>query len=112
MSAMGKDQKDIGINVVPPTKSCNDKNCPFHGQLSVRGTIIRGKIVSSSAEKSVVVEKERRHYIPKYERYQKTTRRYTAHLPPCIPVEIGDDVSIMECRPLSKTKSFVVVEKK
>lgn len=112
MPTMGKNQKDIGINVVPPTKSCNDKKCPFHGQLSVRGTIIRGKIVTSSAEKSVVVEKERRHYIPKYERYEKITRRYTAHLPPCIPVEIGDDVSIMECRPLSKTKSFVVVEKK
>jgi small subunit ribosomal protein S17 len=109
---MGKNQKNIGINITPPSQLCTDKNCPFHGNLRVRGTMIRGKIVSASMEKSVIIQKERKHYIPKYQRYEKRTRRYAAHLPPCIPVNLGDDVTIMECRPLSKTKSFVVVEKK
>ena len=109
---MGKNQKNIGINIIPPSQHCTDKNCPFHGELRVRGTMIRGKIVSASMEKSVIIQKERKHYIPKYERYEKRTRRYAAHLPPCIPVQLGDEVMIMECRPLSKTKSFVVVEKK
>jgi len=37
--------------------------------------------------------------------------RITAHNPPCIGAKTGDKVKIAECRPISKTKSFVVVEK-
>ena len=48
----------------------------------------------------------------KYERYEKRTRRYAAHLPSCIGgVSPGDRVRIMECRPLSKTVKFCVIEK-
>jgi small subunit ribosomal protein S17 len=48
----------------------------------------------------------------KYERYEKRTRRYSAHLPSCIGgVAAGDRVRIMECRPLSKTIKFCVIEK-
>jgi small subunit ribosomal protein S17 len=101
----------IGIEVKETTKKCDDPNCPFHGKLSVRGQLIRGKVVSNKMEKSVVVERERKRYIPKYERYEKRTSRYVAHSPSCIPLKKGDEVRIMECRPLSKTISFVVVEK-
>lgn len=102
----------IGINVEEPKKKCNDKNCPFHGHLKVRGIILKGKVVSTAMQKTVVVERERLHYVPKYERYEKRTSRYKAHLPPCIDVKKGDEVIIMECRPLSKTKHFVVVGKR
>jgi len=48
----------------------------------------------------------------KYERYEKRTRKYSAHLPSCIgDVSEGDRVRIMECRPLSKTIKFCVIEK-
>lgn len=102
----------IGINVEEPKKKCNDKNCPFHGHLKVRGIILKGKVVSTAMQRTVVVERERLHYVPKYERYEKRTSRYKAHLPPCIDVKKGDEVIIMECRPLSKTKHFVVVGKR
>ena len=102
----------IGIEVEEPKERCNDPNCPFHGHLKVRGIILRGRVVSTAMQKTVVVERERLHYVPKYERYEKRTSRYKAHLPPCIKVEKGDEVIIMECRPLSKTKHFVVVGKK
>ncbi len=102
----------IGIDVEEPEEKCNDPNCPFHGHLKVRGIIIKGKVVSTSMQKTVVIEREKLHYVPKYERYEKRTSRYKAHLPPCIHVNKGDDVIIMECRPLSKTKHFVVVSKK
>ena len=36
--------------------------------------------------------------------------RISAHIPDCINAKAGDNVKIMECRPLSKTKKFVVVE--
>ena len=51
------------------------------------------------------------HYVPKYERYEKRTSIYAAHCPPCIKTKIGDKVRIAECRPLSKTVSFVAIEK-
>ena len=50
--------------------------------------------------------------VPKYERYEKRTSRYLAHSPPCFQVKIGDELSIMECRPLSKRVSYVVIENK
>jgi len=102
----------IGINVKEPEKECDDRNCPFHGTLSVRGIILTGKVVSDAMDKTVVVEKTKMHYVPKYERYEKRTSRYKAHLPPCIEAKKGDEVTIAECRPLSKTVSFVVVERK
>ncbi|MHB8586018.1 MAG: 30S ribosomal protein S17 [Thermoplasmatota archaeon] len=102
--------RDIGIEVTPPPGTCTDPHCPFHGTLSVRGVIVDGLVASTKMEHSVVVEREFRRYVPKYERYEKRTRRYTAHHPPCIPLTAGDEVTIMECRPISKTKSFVVIE--
>ena len=104
--------RDIGIDVKAPEKECDDPKCPWHGHLKVRGEIIKGKVVSTAMQRTVVVERERLHYVPKYERYEKRTSRYKAHLPPCIEVKKGDEVIIMECRPLSKTKHFVVVSKK
>lgn len=101
--------RDIGIDIEMPEKTCDDPNCPFHGILAVRGQIIKGKVVSDKMDKTVIVEKERLMYIRKYERYEKRTTRLPAHKPPCIDVDVGDEVMIMECRPLSKTKSFVVV---
>jgi len=59
---------------------------------------------------TVVVEKEYLHYIRKYNRYEKRSSRIHAHNPPCLQAKTGDLVTIAECRPLSKTKSFVVVE--
>jgi small subunit ribosomal protein S17 len=58
------------------------------------------------------VKKDYRRYIPKYERYELRTGKYKAHNPPCIGAKVGAKVKIMECRALSKTKSFVVIEER
>jgi small subunit ribosomal protein S17 len=104
--------RNIGVEVVPPKEKCTDRNCPFHGTLSVRGQIIEGVVVSDRMKGTVVVKKDYRRYIPKYERFELRTGRYTAHNPPCIDARVGSKVKIMECRPLSKTKSFVVIEQR
>ncbi|KAA0010134.1 MAG: 30S ribosomal protein S17 [Thermoplasmata archaeon] len=106
-----KKGRDIGLNVPVPENACDDKNCPFHGTLSVRGQIITGEVVSDKMQKTVVVKREYLHYVPKYERYEKRTSRYMAHCPPCLGVKVGDKVKIAECRPLSKGVSFVVIQK-
>jgi len=105
-----KKSRDIGIDVVPPEGSCDDVICPFHGTLAVRGRIIEGVVVRDKMDKSIVVKRELIRYIPKYERYEKRTRTYTAYNPLCINAGVGEKVKIMECRPISKTKSFVVIE--
>ena len=94
-----------------PEQECNDYNCPFHGTLSARGRVLNGVVVSDKMEKSVVVAIEYMRFYPKYERYARMNSRITAHNPPCIDAKTGDKVKIAECRPISKTKSFVVVEK-
>jgi small subunit ribosomal protein S17 len=105
------DARNIGINVKAPTESCNDKYCPFHGTLPVRGQVITGVVSTAKMNNSIVVKREYMHYVPKYERYEKRTSKYVAHCPPCIKVKTGDNVRIAECRPLSKTISFVTIEK-
>ncbi len=102
---------DIGINVKPPKKTCNDEKCPFHGHLKVRGQIIEGVVVSNKMKNTVVVLREYLRYLRKFERYEKRRSRIFAHCPSCLDVKVGDRVRIMECRPLSKGKSFVVIEK-
>jgi len=102
--------RDIGLDVEQPKTACTDTYCPFHGQLSVRGTVMTGTVVSAKMQNTVVVRREYMRYIPKYERYQKRTSKYLAHAPPCLQTKSGDKVSIMECRPLSKRVSYVVIE--
>jgi len=94
-----------------PKKSCEDKNCPFHGELAIRGRILEGDVVSAKMDKTVVVRRDYLYYVPKYRRYERRHGHLSAHNPPCLEVKDGDRVKIAECRPISKTVSFVVVEK-
>jgi small subunit ribosomal protein S17 len=104
--------RNIGIAVKDPGKGCEDVNCPFHGKLAVRGQILEGVVISDKAQKTVVVLRSYLKKIRKYERYEPRRSKIHAHNPPCINAKVGDVVKIAECRPLSKTKSFVVVEKR
>ncbi len=103
--------KGIGIGVTPPTAVCADQKCPFHGALKVRGTMFEGIVIKRPFHKDATVEWNSTRYVPKYERYQRTRSRVKAYNTSCINAEKGDKVKIMECRPLSKTKRFVIVEK-
>ncbi|MCS7386264.1 MAG: 30S ribosomal protein S17 [archaeon GB-1867-005] len=104
--------KNIGVpGVKAPEQQCDDPHCPFHGHIKVRGKILEGVVVSSKMQRTVVVQRDYLHYVPKYKRYEKRRSRIAAHNPPCINAKEGDKVKIMECRPLSKTVSFVVIAK-
>jgi small subunit ribosomal protein S17 len=94
-----------------PKKECSDRNCPFHGRLSMRGRVSEGTVISSKMDKTVIVKRDYLHYIRKYLRYERKKSQIPCHNPPCINATEGDRVKIIECRPISKTVSFVVVEK-
>ncbi|MFH0889651.1 MAG: 30S ribosomal protein S17 [Candidatus Aenigmatarchaeota archaeon] len=106
-----KTKKNIGIEANPPAKSCKDTKCCWHGSLPVRGRVFVGKVISSRASKTAVVKWGYNQYISKYQRYERRNTTVTAYNPECIAAKIGDTVKIAECRPLSKTKSFTLVEK-
>jgi len=108
---MVKKVRNIGIEAKPPEKICDDPKCCWHGSLSLRGKIFIGEVVSDKAEKTVIVRWDYTHFIPKYERYERRHTKVAAYNPKCINAKKGDIVKIAECRPLSKTKSFVVIER-
>ncbi len=103
--------RNIGIDVKPPERSCDDQLCPFHGTLVVRGKILSGIVASNKMQRVAVVGRDTFQYVQKYLRYEKRRSRIPAHNPPCIDAQEGDAVMIAECHPLSKTVSFVIVEK-
>ena len=109
----GLELRDIGIDVKKPEGEWDgNDNCPFFGSLRVRGQIISGVVSSKGMRDTVVVERQTTRYMKKFERYEKRTRRYPAHVPSCIgELNPGMAVRIMECRPLSKTVKFCVIEK-
>lgn len=92
-------------------KNCGDKNCPIHGSLKARGAVVEGVVLSDKMQGTVIVGKESLVKVDKYERYRRRRVKIPAHNPACIRAREGDKVRIMECRRLSKTVSFVVVEK-
>ncbi len=103
--------KDIGLEIKKPEGTCVDKHCPFHGHLVVRGKYFIGTIKKINAQKTAVVEWDRLFYISKYQRYEKRRTRKQVHNPSCLNTKVGDKVTILETRPISKTKNFVILQK-
>ncbi len=105
-------KKGIGISVEAPQEACDDANCPFHGRITVRGRMFNGYVEKAKMAKTATVMWERVKPIPKYERSERRRTKIHAHNPPCINAQPGDMVTVVETRPLSKTKSFVIVAKR
>jgi small subunit ribosomal protein S17 len=106
----------IGLDVAQPPEPENPdeydyETCPFYGELPVRGQVIEGEVASTEMDKTIVVEREYDVSLPKYDRLMKRRSRIPAHVPGVLRgLSVGDTVKIAETRPLSKTKSHVVVE--
>jgi small subunit ribosomal protein S17 len=71
--------------------------------------IRNGVVVSNKADKTVVVKVERKFQHPVYHRTVKQTKKYMAH-DEANACQIGDVVQIVETRPLSKRKRWMVLE--
>lgn len=75
------------------------------------GRTFTGKVVSNRMARTVIVVWGRRHYLPKYQRYERRFSKVKAHNPDNIDAKVGDIVTIKETKPLSKTKHFIVIRK-
>lgn len=78
--------------------------------ISTRGRKFTGKVISDKMSRTVTVEWTGRRYLAKYERYDRIRTRIKAHNPDNIGAKKGDIVNIMETRPISKTKHFIITE--
>lgn len=71
--------------------------------------ILQGVVVSDKQDKTIVVRVERRFTHPLFKKTVRRSKHYHAH-DENNRIKAGDTVSIQETRPLSKLKSWVVVE--
>lgn len=107
--------KDVGLGFKTPQEAITgtfiDKKCPFTGNVSIRGRILTGIVVSTKMERTIVIRREYLHYVKKYNRYEKRHKNISAHCSPAfVSVQNGDIVTVGECRPLSKTVRFNVLK--
>jgi len=104
-------QKNIGIESNVPKDKCIDRKCPYHGSTKLRGRSFTGTVMSKDTHNSAVVEWDRIIKIPKYERTENRKSKVSVHNPSCIDAQKGDIVKIVETKPISKTKKFIIIEK-
>ncbi|MCD8570421.1 MAG: 30S ribosomal protein S17 [Alphaproteobacteria bacterium] len=71
--------------------------------------ILEGEVVSNKTDKTVTVLVTRRYMHPVYKKYVKRTDKYAAH-DEQNKLSVGDKVQIIECRPISKSKRWTVLE--
>lgn len=72
--------------------------------------ILQGTVTSLKTPKTVRVTVSRKWQHPLYGKFVKRTKNYACHYEN-IDLQLGDMVVIEECRPLSRTKKFIVKEK-
>lgn len=111
---MRKKTQDVKIRKKARVVEANSTNANSlnHKKLSIRGRAFNGEVIRKF-HKRVAIEFERTIYIRKYERYAKFKTKIHARLPVSMEkgINLGDYITIRECRPLSKIIHFVVIKK-
>mmetsp|Transcript_114017 Transcript_114017/g.159943 ORF Transcript_114017/g.159943 Transcript_114017/m.159943 type:complete len:155 (+) Transcript_114017:89-553(+) len=106
--------KNVGLGFKTPAAAIEgqyiDKKCPFTGNVSIRGKIIKGVVVSTKMTRTIIIRRDYLHYIKKYNRFEKRHQNTPVHCSPAFRVQDGDTVVCGQCRPLSKTVRFNVLK--
>ena len=73
--------------------------------------ILKGKVVKNKSEKTIIVDVESTYMHKKYKKFLRKNKKYAVHDEENVS-KIGDVVQIIESRPISKTKKFVLFNEK
>ena len=73
--------------------------------------ILHGIVVSDKENKTIKVMIERKYQHPLFKKVVKSKKKYSAH-DENNKFKVGDKLSIVECKPFSKSKKFQVLEDK
>lgn len=116
LSASGRVRysKKVGLGFKTPKAASNgkyiDKKCPFTSDVVIRGRILRGIVHSTKMNRTIIIRRNYLHFIKKYQRYQKRHRSLAVHCSPAFDPSKGDEVIVGQCRPLSKTVRYNVLQ--
>ena len=106
--------RNVGLGFKTPREAIEgayiDKKCPFTGDVSIRGKIIKGVVVSTKMTRTIIIRRDYLHLVRKYNRFEKRHQNTPVHCSPCFNVKEGDTVVAGQCRPLSKTVRFNVLK--
>ncbi len=72
--------------------------------------VLSGRVVSDKMDKTITVLVSRRVMHPLYKKFIRRSKNYAAH-DEANTCKVGDLVRIEECRPISKRKTWIVVER-
>ena len=73
--------------------------------------ILKGKVIKNKCEKTIIVDVESTYMHKKYKKILKKNKKFAVHDENNV-TKIGDSVQIIESRPISKTKKFVLFNEK
>jgi small subunit ribosomal protein S17 len=72
--------------------------------------VLSGRVTSDKMDKTITVSVDRRVMHPLYKKFIRRSKKYAAHDETNL-CKIGDTVRIVECRPISKRKTWTVIER-
>jgi len=106
--------KNVGLGFATPKLAIDgtyvDKKCPWTSNTSIRGRIVRGIVAGNKMRRTISVRRNYLKYEAKYARYEKRHKNFLVHCSPALEPEQGDEVICGQCRPLSKTVRFNVLQ--
>eukprot|EP00429_Kryptoperidinium_foliaceum_P016603 CAMPEP_0176045848 /NCGR_PEP_ID=MMETSP0120_2-20121206/22762_1 /TAXON_ID=160619 /ORGANISM="Kryptoperidinium foliaceum, Strain CCMP 1326" /LENGTH=128 /DNA_ID=CAMNT_0017379257 /DNA_START=1 /DNA_END=384 /DNA_ORIENTATION=- len=94
--------RNVGLSFSTPKEAKEgnyvDKKCPFTGNVSIRGKILKGMVVSTKMKRTIIIRRNYLHYIKKFGRFEKRHSNMAVHCSPCFEPKEGDIVTVGQCR--------------
>lgn len=72
--------------------------------------VLTGRVTSDKMDKTITVLVNRRIIHPLYKKFIRRSKKYAAH-DEANACKVGDTVRIIECRPISKRKTWTLLER-
>merc|ERR1711941_78351 len=74
--------KNVGLGFKTPKEAIDgqyvDKKCPFTGNVSIRGRILKGMCISNKMKNTIIIRRDYLNYVKKYNRFEKRHKNLAA----------------------------------